>query len=54
MKTKTLYKRDAQRIDISRFSELPPHGKHIRNEKALLRQECPAGTLRQLDLQRVK
>ena len=33
MKTKTLYKRDAQRIDISRFPELPPHGKHIRNEK---------------------
>ena len=36
------------------FPEFPPDGKHIRNEEALLWQECPVGALRQLDLQRIK
>ena len=51
MRTKTLYRCDAQKIDISRFPNFHITGSITGNEETLLWQECSIGTLRKLDLQ---
>lgn len=53
MRTKTLYRCDAQKIDISRFPNFHITGS-ITGMKKLYYGKNAIGTLRKLDLQRVK
>ena len=54
MRTKTLYKRDAEKVGISRFPNFHKSGSISGMIRLYYGKKRPAGTLRQLDLQRFK